>query len=346
MYTHMADPDSPEGKKLLEAESPVNAASQIKTPLMVVQGANDPRVNKRNSDEIVIAVRDKGVPVKYLVAPDEGHGFARPINNLAMVAEMEKFMAKYLDARFQESRPPDVEERIKVLTVDPKSVVLAAPVDASQVTLPKPDRDLTPGVSKFKSNLEMGGQKMALDSTGEVKDQSAQWSITETIGTPMGDAVDNTLVDKGTLLLKERHVKQGPVTIDLTFSGNKVTGTMAMNGENKQVAVDLGGPAFADGAASMPSIASLPLIDGYKTRFYNFDVQKMQPKLMQLAVSGSEKVTVPAGTFDAYRVELTPADGGADKITVWVAKTERRAVKYEAIVASMGGAKISGELQP
>lgn len=131
MYARMADPDTPEGKKTLEQESPVNAASQIKTPLMVVQGANDPRVNKRNSDEIVIAVRNHHVPVEYLVAPDEGHGFARPINNLAMVAEMERFMAKYLDARFQESMPAEVAERLKQITVDPATVVLSAAVDPS-----------------------------------------------------------------------------------------------------------------------------------------------------------------------------------------------------------------------
>lgn len=126
MYTRMADPNTPEGRKLLEEESPVNAAANIRTPLMVVQGANDPRVHKRNSDEIVIAARDHGVPVAYLVAPDEGHGFARPINNLAMVAAMERFMAKYLDGRFQESMPPQVTNRLKEITVDPKTVVLAA----------------------------------------------------------------------------------------------------------------------------------------------------------------------------------------------------------------------------
>ena len=52
-------------------------AAKIKTPLLVIQGANDPRVNKRESDQIVIALRDRGFPVEYLVAPDEGHGFAR-----------------------------------------------------------------------------------------------------------------------------------------------------------------------------------------------------------------------------------------------------------------------------
>jgi dipeptidyl aminopeptidase/acylaminoacyl peptidase len=63
----------------LERQSPLNSAAKIKTPLMVVQGANDPRVNKRESDQIVVALRDRGFPVEYLVAPDEGHGFQRPV---------------------------------------------------------------------------------------------------------------------------------------------------------------------------------------------------------------------------------------------------------------------------
>jgi dipeptidyl aminopeptidase/acylaminoacyl peptidase len=140
MYMRMANPDTAEGKKILDAESPVNAADRIKTPLMVVQGANDPRVNKRNSDEIVIAARDHKIPVKYLVAPDEGHGFARPINNLAMVAAMERFMAKYLDARFQESMPADVSERLKVLTVDPSNVILTAGSGPTKGGAPAPQR--------------------------------------------------------------------------------------------------------------------------------------------------------------------------------------------------------------
>jgi dipeptidyl aminopeptidase/acylaminoacyl peptidase len=132
MYSRMADPGTPEGKKLLDEEFPVNAAARIKTPLMVVQGANDPRVNKRNSDEIVIAVRDRGVAVEYLVAPDEGHGFARPINNLAMVAAMERFLGRYLDARYQESVAPDIAERLKEIAVNPKTLVLTPDRSSSQ----------------------------------------------------------------------------------------------------------------------------------------------------------------------------------------------------------------------
>jgi dipeptidyl aminopeptidase/acylaminoacyl peptidase len=126
MYRRMGDPGTAEGRKLLAAESPLNSAARIRTPLMVVQGANDPRVNKRESDQIVIAARDHGVPVEYLVAPDEGHGFARPINNLAMMAQMEKFLAAHLGGRFQEGVPAEVAARLKEITVDPKSVVLAS----------------------------------------------------------------------------------------------------------------------------------------------------------------------------------------------------------------------------
>lgn len=122
MYTRMADPTTPQGKALLVAESPLTQAKAIVTPLMVVQGKNDPRVNIRESNQIVAAVRDNGKPVKYLVAPDEGHGFARPINNLAMVTAMEQFLSQYLNGRAQQDVPADVQARLQLLTVDPSTV--------------------------------------------------------------------------------------------------------------------------------------------------------------------------------------------------------------------------------
>ena len=90
-----------------------------------MQGANDPRVNKREADQIVIALRDRGFPVEYMVAPDEGHGFARPVNNMAMLALTEKFLAKHLGGRYQESVTPEVAKRLQEITVDPKTVQLA-----------------------------------------------------------------------------------------------------------------------------------------------------------------------------------------------------------------------------
>ena len=129
-HARMGDPTTPEGKKQLERQSPLNSASKIKTPLLVVQGANDPRVKKAESEQIVIALRDRGFPVEYILAPDEGHGFARPVNNMAlMAASAEAFLAKHLGGRAQEGGTPEVVARLKEITVDPKTVVLAKKVD-------------------------------------------------------------------------------------------------------------------------------------------------------------------------------------------------------------------------
>jgi dipeptidyl aminopeptidase/acylaminoacyl peptidase len=123
-YQRMGDPRTPEGKALLMERSPLNSAEKIKTPLLVAQGANDPRVNRREAEQIVVALRDRGFPVEYLLAPDEGHGFARPVNNMALFMESEKFLAEHLGGRYQEGGTPEVTTRLKEITVDPKSVVV------------------------------------------------------------------------------------------------------------------------------------------------------------------------------------------------------------------------------
>jgi hypothetical protein len=112
------------GKAQLMAESPLNSADKIKTPLLVAQGANDPRVNRREAEQIVIALRDRGFPVEYILAPDEGHGFARPINNLALFMASEKFFAQHLGGKYQEGGTAEEVARLKEITVDPKTVVL------------------------------------------------------------------------------------------------------------------------------------------------------------------------------------------------------------------------------
>jgi dipeptidyl aminopeptidase/acylaminoacyl peptidase len=120
----MGDPSTPAGKVQLERQSPLNSAAKITTPLLVIQGANDPRVNKAESDQIVIALRDRGFPVEYIVAPDEGHGFARPVNNMAAFAAAERFLATHPRGRFQDGATPEVAARLEEITVDPKTVVL------------------------------------------------------------------------------------------------------------------------------------------------------------------------------------------------------------------------------
>jgi dipeptidyl aminopeptidase/acylaminoacyl peptidase len=344
-YERMGDPNTPEGKAQLERQSPLNSAAKIKTPLLVVQGANDPRVNKRESDQIVIALRDRGFPVEYLVAPDEGHGFARPVNNMAMFAASEKFLAKYLGGRYQETMTPEVGQRLKEISVDVKTVTLPKKVETSSA-LPKPAVDLQTGTANYKASIAAGGQTIPLTIKREIKDENGAWTVNETALTPQGEIADTSTIEKGTLLLKRRLIKQGPMTIDIDVKPDKISGSMTMNGEAKPINADTGGTLFADGAGSYDVIAALPLADGYSLSFRNFDVMKQKPQLKQLKVVGSESVTVPAGTFDAYKVEIVSTDNDADKQTVWIAKDTRKVVKISAVLPALGGAVLTSELTP
>ena len=98
-YKRMGDPNTPEGLAVLKAASPLYKADRIKRPLLIGQGANDPRVNVAESEQIVNAMKAKDIPVTYVVFPDEGHGFARPVNNIAFNAVAENFLAKCLGGR-------------------------------------------------------------------------------------------------------------------------------------------------------------------------------------------------------------------------------------------------------
>jgi dienelactone hydrolase len=343
-HVRMGDPTTPEGRKQLERQSPLNSANKIKTPLLVIQGANDPRVNKNESDQIVVALRDRGFPVEYLVAPDEGHGFARPVNNLAMFTASEKFLAKHLGGRFQEGATAEVASRLKEITVDPKTVVLAKKIDAGAVGLPKPTLALVASTDKYKASLRAGERSVDMSLAVTLKEENGAWVATDSLSGPMGEIIDTTVLAKDTLIVTRRSVKQGPVLLEIEFKDNRASGKINMGGQEKPIDADVGGPLFADAAGAGHSIAALPLAEGYSTTFRNFDVQKQKVKLMQLKVAGTEQVTVPAGAFDAFRVEITSAEGGADKITMWIAKQPRRVVKVAAVLPQMGGATLTAEL--
>ncbi|MBA3769195.1 MAG: S9 family peptidase [Blastocatellia bacterium] len=156
-YKRMGDPKVAADKDRLLRQSPLSHVAKIKTPLMITQGANDPRVNKRESDQIVIALRERNYPVEYIVAPDEGHGYARPVNNMAVLAAAEKFLAKHLGGRYQETMTPAVEKRLKEITVDPKTVTLANP-SASAPT------SASGGLSgKWVATVKVNGQVMEIE---------------------------------------------------------------------------------------------------------------------------------------------------------------------------------------
>lgn len=99
LFRRMGDPDTEEGRKWLKERSPLHYADRIQRPLLIGQGANDPRVKQAESDQIVAAMQAKKIPVTYVLFPDEGHGFARPENNIAFMAITENFLQACIGGR-------------------------------------------------------------------------------------------------------------------------------------------------------------------------------------------------------------------------------------------------------
>jgi dipeptidyl aminopeptidase/acylaminoacyl peptidase len=86
----------------LKSRSPMHKVQKINKPLLIAQGANDPRVKKSEAQQMVNALKDAGKEVEYKEYEDEGHGFARPENRLDFYACAEKFLARHLGGRFEE----------------------------------------------------------------------------------------------------------------------------------------------------------------------------------------------------------------------------------------------------
>jgi dipeptidyl aminopeptidase/acylaminoacyl peptidase len=101
MTKRVGDHRTEDGKKFLLTRSPITFVDKIQRPLLIGQGANDPRVKQTEADQIVEAMKAKHIPVTYVLFPDEGHGFARPENRMAFNAVAEAFLAEHLGGRFE-----------------------------------------------------------------------------------------------------------------------------------------------------------------------------------------------------------------------------------------------------
>jgi dipeptidyl aminopeptidase/acylaminoacyl peptidase len=100
-HKRVGNPDTEE--EFLKSRSPLFKVDQIKIPILIAQGANDPRVKQAESEQIVEAMKKKGLAYEYMLFEDEGHGFAKPENRLEFCATAEKFLARHLGGRYEEA---------------------------------------------------------------------------------------------------------------------------------------------------------------------------------------------------------------------------------------------------
>jgi dipeptidyl aminopeptidase/acylaminoacyl peptidase len=347
----VGDMDKPNELKMLEEQSPLNSAKNMKAPLLVIQGANDPRVKKAESDQMVVALRDLGRSVEYLVAPDEGHGFAGKMNRLAGYTAMERFFAKHLGGRYQETVRPEIQQKLDALTVsvatvkmpDRQTTAVAAPAATFQAARVKEES------VKYTTTFQARGTSITMNTTRTVRPASVNntkvWRVIDTSSGPMGGAADTVDLDAGTLLTVQRNATQGPARVLLSFGPTGVSGKIktAMG----EMPLDLKGssPLVSDGAGFEVPLATLPLAEGYTARVNVFDMMSQKIRDMHISVSGKEKAATAGGEFESFVVDARPADGEGGAMKFWIATPSGTIVKSEMeLPAAMGGGKAVTEL--
>ncbi|MBM4170507.1 MAG: S9 family peptidase [Ignavibacteria bacterium] len=347
----VGDMENPDELKMLESQSPLNFAKNIKAPLYVVQGANDPRVKKAESDQIVVALRELERNVEYMVAPDEGHGFAGLENRLAMVVAMENFLAKYLSGRVQKDVSEKIQKRLNEITVDIKTVELPKKKETSELKILESfdGSKIKEENSKYKMTVEARGQTIPMGVSSELikttlNGKNVYRAIDVTSGM-MGGA-DTLYVDVETLLPIQRNVKQGPAVVNVFFEKGKVVGNIIAGPQNIPIDVKLNQAVVTDGSGIGLLIESLNLRDNFTAQFNLFELQTAHAKKMKLKVISSEKIKVPAGEFDCYKIEINPVEGTDGASVVWVKKSDQKMVRLQmSLGGQMAGATITMELE-
>jgi dipeptidyl aminopeptidase/acylaminoacyl peptidase len=333
LHGMVGDPNTEEGKKRIEEASPLFSVSKINKPLMIIQGANDPRVKKAESDQIVIALRDKGKPVTYLLAEDEGHGFAKPVNRMAMYAETEKFLASVLGGRFQPDMPEEVAKRLKEITVDINTVTYAPKVAlVNAATLPSVKNTLKPETYNYDVLIEVQGQKIPMAMTRTVAKKGDNWLVKEETKGALGDIKDE-IEYTAALSPVLRNMEQMGQQMNVVFTENTATLTAMGN----TAAMNFTGAFISDGPGMDQLIAGLPLKTGYELIFSMPNISSMVTKQTVLNVLGEE----PYNGNTCWKVNITATENENDKTTLWINKVTNVADKIESIVPAMGNAKMT-----
>lgn len=346
MYKRMANPETEEGRAKLEKQSPLNSVDRIKAPLLVVQGANDPRVKQAESDQIVVAMREAGLPVEYLVAENEGHGFRNPDNQLAFAASAEKFLAEHIGGRYQKEVRPEIEETLEELTVDINTVKMPEKLsdDEMMQELPAPDYKVMPHEMKYNMNISMAGQQLTMQVDRVVEVMNDKVKLTTNVQSPMMNMKEELLLNED-MTPVSKAINQGPVAMNFDFKEDKVKALMNMNGQEKEMMTPLDNSVWDDNAGLYLALSQLKLEEGQERVLRVFDGQNNKVKNIKMKVIGMEDVEVPAGNFETYQVELKDVDEDSTKTVFVNADDEKRTVvKVNSTIKQMGGAKAVLEL--
>jgi dipeptidyl aminopeptidase/acylaminoacyl peptidase len=330
LYGMVGDPNTEEGKKRIKEASPLFSADKIKKPLLIIQGANDPRVKQAEADQIVIALRDKGQPVEYLLADDEGHGFSKPINSMAMYAEVEQFLEKHLGGRAQKFMPEDVSKRLKELKVDINTVKYEAPkIVATDKSWNNIHNTIVTGTTNYTVELALGGQKIPMSMTRIISKTNNQYTINEAYSGAMGNIIDEVILDEK-LQPIQRKMDQMGQSIQLAIDPNKIVYTQNDKTEN----VPLNGIFIVDGPGTDIILGNMDLKKDVQLIYETLDFTSMKLKQNELIYLGEEMVN----QVKCIKVKTVNLQNPNDYSTYWINPKTHVAEKMQTIITAANNA--------
>lgn len=330
-YRHVGNPSVAADVEDMNKRSPLFFVNRIEDPLLIIQGANDPRVTKREADQMAVALRDRGVKVRYLLAPNEGHGFLNADNRLALYRAMELFFKDCLGGRAQTTVAPAIEQHIGRLTVNVDTLKLA-PRESEPTAMLVGDAALSTthlgaDTSTRRLVLVQGGQEREV---GSLRSEMVVTNVggrpallrVQTLTSPMlGTGVDTVVVDRATLAPIRHRSANARRTMSLDYRGDSIVGSVTPTGGSAQAVRVRADTALFDANALDLILRSLPLADGYAVRQPVFLHEGGGKVWVTTRVTGSEQIAGEGGAMvDAWVVE---SKMGPQTFRHWVAKGSR-----------------------
>ncbi len=343
-HKRMGDPSTEEGKEQMKRQSPFFHANNIKVPLLVAQGNNDPRVKTAESDQIVVAMRELGLPVEYMNFMDEGHGFANPDNNIAFLSVAEKFLAAHLGGRYQEETTAEIARIVKENTVDINTVTLPIKMteEMKNSSLPRIVKQPEIGIIKYQKVIELGPKKILIELDREVKIEEEQIIISHLSKFHNGDGSEISYLDKNNMEIVKKIQKQGPMHLELEIKDNLLVGHMSMQGNKTPFDKKLDQNTFDSGDALFTTLSCLEIKESYSSIIRSLDATNQRINNYQFEVISTEKITSGDKIYQCYKAELKSLDGDGNDYILWFEKDGYNTlVKATGKLKEMNGASIT-----
>jgi hypothetical protein len=220
--------------------------------------------------------------------------------------------------------------------------VVIHPTDAElSAQLPQPVTVVTAANLSYRSTIQLSGESVRSEMTRQITANNGNWVVSEKVTSIFGNSLEINTIDQKNMKPVKRVLENGRLKIELDYTPMMIKGNVVGGSIDRVIAVRTEEPILTDGAGIDLVIGSLPLREGFIGYYRTFNPQSHQIKINQVKVVGVERVNVPAGSFEAFKVEFKPINGD-EATTFWIEKG--RAVKMMTTLTHLNDAVMITEL--